>query len=122
MVIAFYFFLPIFLICFLLFEGNAEFLGELIAIPWARIRSHGANPKTQSVTFKAKLPDATEESIFVFQTPKFETITALFTKYMYMRSDALFPARWPPLRYDSVDKPELNKSGLHVSPRRDVPK
>jgi hypothetical protein len=102
-------------------KGNADFLGEIIAIPWARIRSHGANPRTESINFKAKLPDSDQESVFVFKTPFYERIDALFTKFIYLRSDALFPTKWPPLRYDANNRPELTKSGLHVSPRKDGP-
>jgi hypothetical protein len=99
-------------------DGNADFLGEIVAIPWQRVKSHGAHPRTNSVSFRVVLNE--KESIFTFRTPKAETIDALFTKFIYLRADELFPTRWPPLRYTSANNPDLNRPGVYTS--SDIPK
>ena len=94
-------------------DGNAEFLGELICIPWSCIKSHGAS-KVQSISFVGVTRDSVGEKTFIFRTSKCDTINDLFLKYIKMRSDDLFPTRWPPLRYDAQDRPELNKHGVNI--------
>ncbi len=104
-------------------DGNADFLGELICIPWQRVRSHGSTPKFSSLAFKAVCGDG-RETTFVFRSPKIDVIDALFTKYIYLRAEERFPARWPPLRYLSNDRHDLDRPGVNVlvSPRKLSPR
>ncbi len=124
-------------------DGNADFLGQLICIPWQRVKSHGSL-KSGVVSFKVRpfffllfeitllrsnvilrkaVPPGGQETPFIFRTPKGEAIDALFTKYIYFRAEERFPARWPPLRYDAADRQELDKPGVNApSPRKLSPR
>jgi hypothetical protein len=102
-------------------EGNADFLGELVCIPWQRVKSHGSL-RSGTVSFKA-VPAGGQETAFIFRTPKAEAIDALFTKYIYFRAEERFPARWPPLRYNATSNEELDKPGVNSSsPRKLSPR
>jgi hypothetical protein len=101
-------------------DGNADFLGQLICIPWLRLKSHGSHKDT--VSFMAVQPGGLETP-FIFRSPKAQEIEALFTKFIYFRADELFPARWPPLRYVAKDNQELDKPGVNApSPRKLSPR
>jgi len=88
-------------------EGHAEFLGSLLCIPWASVKSWGHKKagliERGSFTFLAITREHGETS-FIFETPRYDEIEACFLKYTSdsTRMHEPFPTRWPPLRYEKV--------------------
>jgi len=91
-------------------SGNASFIGEMIAIPWTRIRSFG---NTKSSFNMIARQESGEEVPFHFATQRADIINNKAVELIKHPSGALFPLKWPPLRFKDHSHPEKNILGLN---------